>query len=134
MELVEVCLRTTYFQVGDMFSQQKEGMAVGSSLSLIVSNIYKECFGKLALDSVQHKLLLWLCYVGDTFVVWPHGPEWLQNFLSYLNSLRPSIQFTVKIVSDSVISFLDSLVIRKEITMVTKVYRKPNPCWPISQL
>jgi hypothetical protein len=22
----------------------------------------------------------------DTFVVWPHGPELLQNFLSHLNS------------------------------------------------
>jgi hypothetical protein len=33
-----------------------------------------------------------------------------------------------------VISFLDSLVIRKEMTLVTKVYREPNPCLLISQL
>jgi hypothetical protein len=31
MELLEVFLRTTYFQVDDKFFQQKDGMAMGSS-------------------------------------------------------------------------------------------------------
>jgi hypothetical protein len=39
MELLEMCLRTTYFQVEDKFFQQKDGMAMGSSLSPVVSNI-----------------------------------------------------------------------------------------------
>jgi hypothetical protein len=68
-----------------------------SSLSSIVSNIYMEYLEKLALTLAQHKPSLWLCYVDDTFVVWPHGPEQLQNFLSHLNSLRPTIQFTMEI-------------------------------------
>jgi hypothetical protein len=53
-------------------------------------------FEKLALDLAQHKSSLWLRYVYDTFVVWSHGPEQLQNFLSYLTSLRPAILFTVE--------------------------------------
>jgi hypothetical protein len=68
MELLEDCLRTTYFQVDVKFFQQKDGMAMGSSLSPIVSNIM-EHFEKLALDSAQHKPSLWLRYVDDTFVV-----------------------------------------------------------------
>jgi hypothetical protein len=52
MELLEVCLRTTYFQVDDRFFQQKDGMAMGSSLSPIVSNIYMEHFEKLAVGSL----------------------------------------------------------------------------------
>jgi hypothetical protein len=64
-----------------------------------------EHFKKLALDSAQHKPLLWLWYVEDTFVVWPHGPELSQNFLSHLSSLSPSIQFTMEIELDSVILF-----------------------------
>jgi hypothetical protein len=85
-----------------------------------------EYFGKLAFDSTQHKPLLWFCWVGDIFVVWPHGPELLHNFLSHLNSLRPSIQFTMKIDSDSAVLFLDVLVIRKGATLPTKVYREPT--------
>jgi hypothetical protein len=89
MELLEVCLRTMYFQAGDKFFQQKDGMATGTSLSPVVSNIFMEHFEKLALDSAQHKPSLWLRYVDDTFVVWPHRPSQLQDFLSHLNSLRP---------------------------------------------
>jgi hypothetical protein len=59
-------------------------------------------------------------------VVWPHGPEQLQNFLSHLNSLKPSIQFTMEIESDSAVPILDVLVIRKETVLATKVYKKPT--------
>jgi hypothetical protein len=59
-------------------------------------------------------------------VVWPHDPEQLQKFFSHLNSLRPAIQFTTEIESDSAIPFLDVPVIRKEMTLATKVYRKPT--------
>jgi hypothetical protein len=58
MDLLEVCLKTTYFQV-DKFFQQKDDTAMGSSLSLIVSNIFMEHFEKLALDSAQYKPSLW---------------------------------------------------------------------------
>jgi hypothetical protein len=101
-------------------------MAMGSSLSPIHSNIFPEHSEKLALDSAQHKPSLWLQYVDDTFVVWPRGQEQLQNFLSHLNSLRHSIQFTKKIQSGSAIPFLDVLVIRKGTTLANKVYRKPT--------
>ncbi|XP_023710176.1 uncharacterized protein LOC111865964 [Cryptotermes secundus] len=103
MELLEVCLRTTYFQVDDKFFQQKDGMAMGNSLSPIVSNIFMEHFEKLALDSAPYKPSLWLRYVDDTFVVWPHGPERLQTFFDHLNSLRPSICFTMETESNNAI-------------------------------
>jgi hypothetical protein len=122
--LLEVCLRTVYFQVDDKFYKQKDDMAMGSSLSPIVSNIFMDHLGKLALDSAQHKSSLWLRYVDDTFVVWPHSPERLQNFLSHLSSLRLSVQFTMEIQSDSAIPFLVVLLIRKRTTLATKVYRK----------
>jgi hypothetical protein len=114
MELLNVCLRTPYFQAEDKFFQQKEGMAMGSSPSLMTNNIYMEHFEKMAIDSAQLKPSFWVRYVDDTFVVWPHGPERLQQFFEHLNSLRPSIQFTMEMESDSSISFLDVLVIKKE--------------------
>jgi hypothetical protein len=81
---------------------------------------------KLALDSAQHKPSVWLRYIDDTFVVWPHGPSLLQDYLTHLYSLRPSIQFTMEIESNSAIAFLDVLLFRKGTTLATKVYRKAN--------
>jgi hypothetical protein len=126
MELLEVCLRTTYFQINDKFFQQKDGMAMGNSLSHIVINIFMEHFEKLALDSAPYKPSLWLRYVDDNFVVWPHGPERLHGFLDHLNSVRSSICFTMETERDNVISFLDVLVIREGTTLVTQVYKKPT--------
>jgi hypothetical protein len=57
MELLEVCLRTIYFQVNDNLFQQKDGMALRSSLSPIISNSYMEHFEKLTLDSAKHKTI-----------------------------------------------------------------------------
>jgi hypothetical protein len=76
-----------------------------SSVSPTISNIHKEHF---FLNWPQHKPSLWLCYVHNTFVVYPHGPEQLQNVLSQLNSSRPSNQFTME-QSGSEIHFLDFL-------------------------
>jgi hypothetical protein len=67
MELLNVYLRITYFQVDDNFFQQQDGMAMGSSVLPIFSNIFMEHFEKLALDSAQHKSLRCLQYIDDIF-------------------------------------------------------------------
>ena len=126
MELLEVCLKTTYFQVDNKFFQQKDGMAMGNSLSPIVCDLYMVHFEKLALDSALFKPSCWFRYVDDTFVIWPHGPNTLQNFLIHLNSIRPTIQFTMETEVNNTIPFLDVLVTKTDATFSTKVYRKPT--------
>ena len=39
---------------------------------------------------------IWLRYVDDTFILWPHNRHDVDNFLNHLNSIRPSIQFTME--------------------------------------
>jgi hypothetical protein len=74
-------MRTTYFKVDKKFYEQNEGMAMGSPLSPVMSNIFMETFEQLALSTAQQKPEMWLRYVNDTFVIWPHGPVRLQEFL-----------------------------------------------------
>jgi hypothetical protein len=74
MELLDICLTTTYFQFQDKFYQQKKGIAMGSSLFLVVSNIFIEHSEERALDTADRKPAKWLRYVDDFFVVWPRGP------------------------------------------------------------
>jgi hypothetical protein len=89
-------------------------MAMVIPLSPVISNFFIEHYEKLALDLARHKPSLWLRYIDDMIVVWPHGPDRLQNFLSHRNCLSYSIQFTVEIEPHSVIYFLAILVIRRK--------------------
>jgi hypothetical protein len=126
MELLEVCMETTYFQFEDKFYQQKDGMAMGSSLSPVVSNIFMEHFEKLAIDTTDLKPAIWLRYVDDKLVVWPHGSTRLQEFLHHLNSLRPTIQFTMEVETNNTFPFSDVLFAKRVSNLSTKVYRKPT--------
>jgi hypothetical protein len=47
-----------------------------------------------------------------------------QNSYKISLVIRPTFQFAMEIESDSVIPFLDILIIREDMTLTTKVYRK----------
>ena len=124
MELLTVCVQTTYFQLEDKFYQQEFGMAMGSPLSPIMSNIYMENFEDEVINQSMSKPKMWLRYVDDTFVIWPHGTEKLNQFLESLNNHAPSIKFTMEVESNKQLPFLDVLVERDDDKLQTKVYRK----------
>jgi hypothetical protein len=126
MELLEVCLKTTYFQVDDKFFQHKDGMFMGNALSPVVSNNYMEHFEELALKKADHRPSLWLRYFSDTFVIWQYGPERLQEFFCHINVIRLTIQFTMETEANNKIPFLHVHVIRKQSSIITTVYRKPT--------
>jgi hypothetical protein len=69
MELLDICLTTTYFQFVDKFYQQKEGVSMGNSLSPLVSNIFMEKVEEIALHTADHKPVTQLRYTDDPFVV-----------------------------------------------------------------
>ena len=75
--LTEPCLRSMYFRYNDNFFEQKDGTAMGSSLSPAVANIFMEKFEQTALITANHQPKLWLRYVDGTFVLWQHGDDHL---------------------------------------------------------
>jgi hypothetical protein len=48
--------------------------------------------------------------VEDTFVIWPHGKETLEEILDHLNADHPSISHTMELKEDRKLQFLDVLV------------------------
>ena len=58
-ELLEVWLRSTYFSYGGAFYEQQEGVAMGSPISAVVTNLYMEFFEELTLGSAPVRLQLW---------------------------------------------------------------------------
>ena len=69
------------------------------------------------------KPLVWWRYIDDIFMVWPHGEEMLNEFVSLLNSSHESIKFTHE-VSPSKINFLDVTVLLHNNNIATDLHVK----------
>jgi hypothetical protein len=108
------------------FNQQNEGMAMGNSLYLVISNIFMEHFKEIALDTADHKLVKWFRYIVDTVMVWPHGPARLQQFLHHPNSIRLTIKFTMEVEANDTLPFFNFLVLKRGTELFTKMYCKPT--------
>jgi hypothetical protein len=55
-----------------------------------------EDFEKRAIEQATHKPTCWYRYVDDTFVIWLHGQDKLQEFLHHINGLHKKIQFNTQ--------------------------------------
>ena len=79
-------------------------------------------------DSAVHRFnhyTMWLRYVDDTFILWPHQED-VQILLDHMNSIQPSIQFTMEKEQDNILPFLDVLVTRTEQGFRSFMYREPT--------
>ena len=124
MEMLTFCVETTYFGMGsDIYWQ--EGRAMGLPLSPVLANIYMEYFEEMALGSTSLKPSMWLRYVDDTFILWPHQED-VQTLLDHVNSIWPSIKFIMEKEQDNKLPFFDVLVTHREQGFKSSVYCKPT--------
>ena len=77
----------------------------------------------MALGSTLLKPSMWLRYVDDTFILWPHQED-VQILLNHMNLIQPSIQFTMEKEQDNKLPFLYVLVTHTEQGFGSSVYRK----------
>ena len=125
MDLLNLCLTSTYFQYNGKHYKQLHGTAMGSPASVVVAEIAMQNIEEQALSTYTKTLPLWLRYVDDTFTV-VHKDE-IDSFQQHLNGQNPHIQFTKEIEENGKIPFLDCLVSRDENKLRTTIYRKPTP-------
>ena len=100
-------------------------MAMDSPLSPVIANLYMEDFENKAIQQAIDKPNYWYKCVHDTFVIWPHGLDKLQEFLQHINGLHKKIHFTMDIERDGHLPFLDIDMYRKnDGSLGNTVYRK----------
>ena len=122
-ELLQLRLKSTYFSYNGEFYKQREGAAMGSPVSAVVTNLYMEFFEELALESAPSRPRFWKWYVDDTCCIIQRDA--VEPLLHHLNKVRPTIKFTMELEKDGSLPFLDtSLTQREDGTLNVTVFRK----------
>ena len=107
MDLLHLCLTSTYFQYNDKHYKQLHGTAMGSPVSVVVAEIVMQNIEEQALATYSETLPLWLRYVDDTITA-VHENK-IDEFHEHLNEQNTNIQYTKEIEENGKIPFLDCL-------------------------
>ena len=106
------------------YYQQVFGTAMGSPVSAVIANMVMEDVEQRALATSPVKPFFWKRYVDDVISA-VSGNE-AERLLSHLNSVEPSIQFTLEREKNRYKPFLDLNVSSwVQGNIETSVYRKP---------
>ena len=119
MDLLNLCLTSTYFQYNGKHYKQLHGTAMGSTVSVVVAEIGMQHVEERALPTCRQTIPLWLRYVDDTFTA-VHKDE-IDDFRDHLNEQNADIQFIKEIEENGKLPFLDCLVSRDNNELRTTV-------------
>ena len=101
---------------------------MGSPVSAVVANLYMEFFEELALESAPSRPRLWKRYLDDTCCILMKGD--VDGLLHYLNSVRPTIKFTMEVEEGGSLPFLDMRVNR--MVNLTLLYTINRHTWTVT--
>ena len=124
VELLELCLRSTFFSFQERFYKLEDGVAMGSPVSSVVANIFMMNFERKALGTATYfEPRLWRRYVDDVYSIIKKLR--IEGLLAHINSIDGNIRFTLERECDRGLPFLDVKVNREEGGQLrTAVYRK----------
>jgi len=127
MKGLEICLISTNFKFRGKHYKQVLGTAMGSPVSSVVANLVMEDIETRALETFTDPPHLWKRYADDTFVIMKRSK--LSKFLTHLNKIENSIQFTMQKEKAGCLPFLDLLFKHSPSGhLLSAVYHKPtNP-------
>ena len=124
ISLLEFTLSNNYFMFNDSVYKQIHGCAMGSPVSPVVANLCMEVIEESAITASTTPPKIWKRYVDDSFVIIKKHS--VSKFHDTLNAVDPKISFTIETENNGQISFLDTLITRKNGAVTIGVYRKPT--------
>ena len=126
LHLLKLVLHSMSFSFNGDHYLQTGGTAMGTAAAPNYANLFMDRFETKALANWPLKPLLWLRFIDDIWMVWTHGEDNLNEFITYLNSIHPTIKFTHE-SSLTEINFLDTTVkVNHHRELYTTLYEKPT--------
>ena len=121
-ELLLLCTKNIHFTFNNDIYQQCHGVAVGSPMGTVIAGIFMVELERTLLPRLTEYMTPWKRYVDDTIATGKLTS--IDHVLMILNTFHKNIKFTYELEINKKISFLDVLLIRKNDTLETTIYRK----------
>lgn len=127
LELLTLILTCNYFSFNGKFYLQCRGTVMGANVAPTFANIFVAMLEKDAIYTSVHfnRVLSWMRYIDDIFLIWTGSVSELESFYGYLNSINNTVKFTLTHSTEK-LAFLDTMVVIRDGTLTTELYRKPT--------
>ncbi|CAF3636257.1 unnamed protein product [Rotaria socialis] len=124
IRLSRFVMKNNYFSYNGQFYHQVRGGAMGSPLTLTISNCYMYFFERQIINQIRNSGGLYFRYIDDIFISvnWPI--RHLLKEVDRWNQFDPNIQLSANIGSS--INFLDLHIENQDGQLYTTVYQKPS--------
>jgi predicted GIY-YIG superfamily endonuclease len=124
MNLLKICLSSTYFKFLENYYHQTEGTAMGSPISPVIAEIFLQDM-EMKLIPGDKNIFFWRRYVDDVWSI-VRGRK-VEEVLRKLNNYNKSINFTIEKEVDGKLPFLEVMTYEKpDRSIGHHVYRKPT--------
>ena len=120
-ELLLLCTKNVHFTFNNDIYQQCDGVAMGSPLEPVIAGIFMVELERTLLARLTEYMTPWKRYVGNTIATIQLTS--IDHVLMIFNTFHKNIKFTYELEINKKISFLDVLLIRRNDTMETTIYR-----------
>ncbi|XP_067636855.1 uncharacterized protein [Eurosta solidaginis] len=125
MDILKFCIEENrYFKFNDTVYTQLRGMPMGSPASPVIADIIMEELLNNTIEKLVHKPRIMTKYVDDLFAIVKHDE--IQNTLNALNTFHKNIKFTIEMEEEGKLSYLDSMVIKRDNQLKLIWYKKPT--------
>ncbi|CAF2093802.1 unnamed protein product, partial [Rotaria magnacalcarata] len=124
-KLASIILKNNVFVYGKKIYKQTTGGAMGSSLTLTLTNIFMAKWQKiLSKNKPRQVTFMDGKYIDDIFMTWNRSEEELRKLLDDVNTWHPNIKLDYKISNS--LPFLDVQLTNNNGILSTCVYHKPS--------
>jgi peptide-methionine (R)-S-oxide reductase len=124
-QLALLVLQGNIFEFNDQLYIQISGSAMGTKFAPSLACIFVHILETKFLKNAPTKPKIWKRYIDDIFCVMKATDPELDNFLEWINSLHPTIKFTMD-ANNNGIPFLDTFIQNDGTTIKMRPYTKPT--------
>ena len=122
--LGNLVLKHNYFEFNGQLYLQQQGTAMGTRIAPNYAIIFMHKIETELLQKIPLKLSFFKRFIDDIFLIWPHGEDTLQDFLTMVNNYCNTIVKFTEEHSQHEIPFLDTLVYKENGKLLARVYHK----------